>query len=270
MTRGRWQRGSGWRRQSSSGPVSDRQMPQESWGGWMARPPIERWGITADLVPLAGGHRNLAFRTVGLGMGQELVFKSTRRTEAAVRWLSGVQDIARTCGFVVPEQLAGRDGRLVEDGWTCETFVAGTPLAPDDVPSNLAPIEDFHQATAGLPQRPGVLSSRDLIDQSHGGDVDLRAMPADLVHICREAWVAVAVRRDAVIHGDLTSGNLIRCPDGRVCLIDWDECRRDLVLFDLAPLRRSDENERRACLAWEVACSWLIEPDHARQLAARF
>jgi hypothetical protein len=47
------------------------------------------------------------------------------------------------------------------------------------------------------------------------------------------------------------------------------ECRRDLPLFDLGQMRVSDEVERRARLAWEVACSWLIEPNHAKEVAAR-
>ncbi|PIL21615.1 hypothetical protein P775_03425 [Puniceibacterium antarcticum] len=235
----------------------------------MERPPIERWGIAAELVPLVGGHRNLVFKTAGLGFGRELVFKSTQRPEAAMRWLAGVQEIARATGFVVPEQMAGRNGHLVEDGWICENFVEGEPFSPEDVPSVLPLVLAFHGATAGVPQRPGFLSSRDLIQESYGGDVDLRAMPIDLVSSCREAWLTVSERMYAVIHGDLNSGNLIRCPDGRVSLIDWDECRRDLVLFDIEPLRGGDEEERRARLAWEVACSWLIEPVHARQIATR-
>jgi hypothetical protein len=52
-------------------------------------------------------------------------------------------------------------------------------------------------------------------------------------------------------------------------LLDWDECRRDLVLFDLGHLSKVGTVERRALLAWEVACSWMIEPDHARRVAQR-
>lgn len=233
------------------------------------RPPIERWGITADLVPLADGQRNLSFRTDGIGPGLELVFKSTRRAEAALRWLSTVQKIARDVGFVVPEQIESRNGRLIEDDWTCECFVEGEHFSPDELPSAVPLIAAFHEATDDIPQRPGFLSSQDLIEQDRGGDVDLRAMPADLVSRCRDAWQAVSWQKQAIIHGDLNPGNLIRCPDGRAALIDWDECRRDLILFDIAVVGESSEQERRACLGWEVACSWQLEPSHARQMADR-
>nr|WP_284739617.1 aminoglycoside phosphotransferase family protein [Rhizobium sp. CG5] len=233
----------------------------------MVRPPVDRWGVTAELLPLVGGHRNLAFKT--LGLPRELVFKTTRRTTAAILWLVQVQQIARQHGFVVPELIESRWGQLVEDGWTCETHVEGTSFAPEEMPAILPLISDFHAATADLPQRPGFLSSVALLDEVSGGDVDLDTMPVQLVSRCREAWRGVQDRKDAIIHGDLNPGNLIRCSDGRTALIDWDECRRDLVLFDLGTLREGDEAERKARLAWEVACSWLVEPDHAKEIAAQ-
>ena len=39
--------------------------------------------------------------------------------------------------------------------------------------------------------------------------------------------------------------------------------------FDIAVLGAGSEKEQSARLAWEVACSWEIEPDHARQIASR-
>lgn len=235
----------------------------------MERPPIERWGVTADLIPLVGGHRNHAFRTTSLGMGKELVFKSTRRTEAAIRWLTEVHMAARVVGFVVPQQVEGSDGSLVQGGWTCERFLEGAHFSSSDVSSVLPLVAAFHVATAHLPQRPGFLSSKDLIGATHGGDVDLRDMPVDVVSRCRDAWRAVSNHSLSIVHGDLGPGNLINCPDGRTALIDWDECRRDLLLFDMAVLREADDQERRASRAWEVACSWKIEPGYARHVASR-
>ena len=232
------------------------------------RPPIGRWGITANLIPLEGGHRNRAFRTDGIGAGQERVFKSTRRSEVALHWLSAVQDIAQEVGFVVPKLIASQADNLVEDGWTCEPFAEGAHLSTAELPSILPQITAFHTATGEISQRPGFLSSQDLIARDWGGDVDLRAMPPDLVARCRDAWAAAFGQRQVIIHGDLNARNLIRQPDGRVALIDWDECRSDLALFDLAVLREPTEAERLACLAWEVACSWQIEPEYARQLAS--
>nr|WP_286193432.1 phosphotransferase [Boseongicola sp. H5] len=93
-------------------------------------------------------------------------------------------------------------------------------------------------------------------------------MPPSLVARCRKSWSAMSGQRQAVIHGDINPGNLIRCVDGRTALIDWDECRRDLVLFDTAMLGDCSEEEQSARLAWEVACSWQLEPDYARRIAS--
>ncbi|MEX0319105.1 MAG: phosphotransferase [Ruegeria sp.] len=71
-------------------------------------------------------------------------------------------------------------------------------------------------------------------------------MPNDLALDCRTTWRAVSDRPEAVIHGDLNHKNTLRCPDGLIALVDWDECRRDLVLFDLGPLCEGDEKEQRA------------------------
>lgn len=230
------------------------------------QPPIERWGVVADLRPLAGGHRNQAFRTVGLA--RELVFKSTRRSSAAILWLVKVQQIARQSGFVVPDMIRCLDGDHVADRWTCEPLVEGRPFEPEEMPTILPLVSAFHTATLTVRQRPGFLSSRALLRKTVGGDVDLTAMPTELVARCRDAWCNVSDRTMAVVHGDLNCTNLIRCPDGRAALIDWDECRRDLVLFDLGPLGQGCDAERRARLAWEVACSWVLEPDHAKSCAA--
>ncbi|MGL4280506.1 MAG: phosphotransferase [Albidovulum sp.] len=223
--------------------------------------------MTTDLRPLPGGHRNAAFRTVGLS--QELVFKSTRRAPAAVHWLLQVQDLARRSGFVVPRFIMSRRNRIVENGWTCETFIEGTALMPGEMPTILPQIEAFHDSAASLVQRPGFLSSKTFLDQAAGGDVDLNVMPPDLVFLCRNAWRAVSDRGETVIHGDLNAGNLLICPDGNVALLDWDECRRDLALFDLGQVRVGDDEERRASLAWEAACSWRTEPEYARAVASR-
>ncbi len=229
------------------------------------RPPIERWGVAAPVQPLAGGHRNLVFRT--LGLPRDLVFKSTRRSAEALHWLLPVQEHARAAGFVVSALIESLEGQLVADGWTCEPFEEGEAVLPEDMPALLPQVAAFHAATADVAQRPGFLSSGALLVQDMGADIDLRAMPGALVLRCRAAWRAVAAGAEAVIHGDLTRGNLIRCRDGRTALIDWDECRRDLVVFDLGPLREGDGAEKRARLAWEIACCWLVEPEHAKDLA---
>lgn len=228
---------------------------------------MERWGVEAQLQPLVGGHRNLAFRT--LGLRQDLVFKTTLRSTDAIAWLPRVHDLARQSGFVVPRLIESRNSRLIECGWTCETLVDGTPLSPDDLPGIAPQIAAFHALSADVPQRPGFLSSQALLHADAGGDVDLAAMPAAIAAACREAWRAVSGSTFAVVHGDLHAGNLLRCPDGRIALLDWDECRRDLALFDLGQVSPPGAVEARAIAAWEAACSWGIEPEHARRIAGR-
>lgn len=233
----------------------------------MEHPPAGLWGVEAGLAPLAGGHRNAVFRTVGLQ--QELVFKSTGRSAAALAWLEPVQACARQSGFAVPAMLKSLRGRLVERGWTCEPLVAGNPFPPQGMSALASALARFHALAKAVPQRPGFLSSQALLVARRGGDVDLGAMPPALVAKCRKAWSVVSDGPAGIVHGDLTPANLLSCPDGRIALLDWDECRHDLLLFDLAQLGQMTAAERQAALAWEVACSWAIEPDYAKRIAAR-
>lgn len=216
------------------------------------------------LVPLSGGHRNRAFRTVGLR--NELVFKSTRRPKDAIEWLVPVHELAESCDFVIPKLIRNKHGMLVEDGWTCEIFIAGEPFDIADLPSIVCDVSHFHQRAAAIAQRPGFLASQDLLNFDVGGDVDLTSMPDDVTERCREAWRRLSPGLCTVVHGDLNPSNLIRCSDGRVGIVDWDECRRDLSLFDIGQLKPLGPDEQKAIAAWEIACSWQLEPDYARQL----
>jgi hypothetical protein len=233
----------------------------------MTQPPITIWNVQAPLEPLSGGHRNQAWRTRGLP--QDLVFKSTMRSEAALDWLVSVQDVARHCGFVVPHMLRSANGLFSETGWTCETFVAGEVVPRDGLAEVASLMTDLHAQTRGWSQRPGFLSSTALIAQDRGGDVDLSQIPPDVVTLCRAAWRAVLDTASCVVHGDLAPGNVLQLADGRFALLDWDECRVDLPLFDTAPHAPSSGAETRAHLAWEVACSWQREPEYARDMAER-
>ena len=233
----------------------------------MTAPPLDLWGVSAELRPLTGGSRNTVLRTVGLD--RELVFKTTTRSAEAINWLTAVHQYATSAGFVVPHHIASLRGALVEAGWTCEPLIDGRPFSARDLAAVAPMMAAFHGASTMCAQRPGFRASADLLSDDAGGDVDLSVMPEALVTACRAAWARVAGSPAAVVHGDLTPANLMWAGDGRPALLDWDECRRDLTLFDTVQIRDATAEERNAALAWEVACCWSAEPGRARQLAAK-
>ena len=154
-----------------------------------------------------------------------------------------------------------------------QTWLAGTPPGPADWPAVAAAVRHLHEVTAHWPQRPGFASTRELRTADRGGDVDLPAMPAEAVVVCRQAWAALAGTPQAVVHGDLARAN-IRMSSAGPGLLDWDEARVDYTDLDLADLPDSGlpharlSAARRAVAAWEAASGWRIEPGYAgRQLA---
>jgi Ser/Thr protein kinase RdoA (MazF antagonist) len=106
-----------------------------------------------------------------------------------------------------------------------------------------------------------------------GGDIDLTRMPAELVRACRQAWRVLGKEPHAVVHGDLSPGNILVDETGGLVLIDWDEARVDAIAFDdveLLSASGAEDPMRLAVLAWEVACSWSVEPDYAMRLSHDF
>ncbi|WP_299148856.1 phosphotransferase [uncultured Tateyamaria sp.] len=222
-------------------------------------PPLAAWGLTGTPVTLRGGHRNTVLR-VGAH-----VLKTTRRSEAALEWLTPVHDAAQAAGLRVPRLIRSEAGALNVEGWTCEPYLPGRP---SDARTIATRIEAFHHACIALPQRPGFASATDLIMSECGGDVDLRLMPTQVVAQIRQAWSAVAGQPQSVVHGDLGPSNIPIDREGTISLIDWDEARFDLTLFDTALTGNTRPEAKRARLAREIACCWQIEPDRARRLAA--
>ncbi|MCR8549625.1 phosphotransferase [Salipiger sp. P9] len=198
------------------------------------------------------------------------MLKSTRRSEAALRWLGPVHAAARKAGFTVPEPVPTRAGLLIADGWTAERFLNGRLAKPAEL-AGLAPrIATFHRYALRLPPRPGVPGLLALPQTGRGGDVDLSAMPRPLAGALRRAFAAVQRAEQGVVHGDLNAGNVIMAEPGPA-LIDWDESRRDALFLDQAALGRPvPRKAARAALAWEIACCWQLEPQRARRLARGF
>ena len=222
----------------------------------MSLPPTHLWGVTGPVQPLEGGHRNQVFKLSH--PDGDLVFKSTRRSADALDWLHNVfhQIGPDLCA---PYLKASLSGQLLQNGWTCEPFIMGHPVSEQEAQQiKLPPIHG--------PQRHGFTTTPALGNHDTSGDIDLRAMPSDVVSACRAAWRALADLPTGVVHGDLNPSNLKRLPDGRICLLDWDEARVDARIFDL-PIASLTPPQAKARTAFEVASCWQIEPDRARNLA---
>lgn len=223
-------------------------------------PPLAAWGLHGTPVARPGGHRNTVLR-VGAH-----VLKTSRRCEAALRWLGPVQDIVEAQGLAVPRLIAAANGMLCVNGWTCEPFLPGLPTPPARISAAMTAL---HDAARILPPRPDCPGTQILQSKMAGGDVDLNIMPEPLVTALRAAWAELPAARTA-IHGDLNASNILTGQDGRIALIDWDEARQDSAVFDRVQWSAASPIEKRAALAWEIACCWQAEPARARALAADF
>ena len=200
---------------------------------------LEAWGPVRRVRSLGGGNRNEVVE-VELA-GRRLVARRSRRPAASLDWeISLLEHLARS-GVRVPA-------------------VAAT-------------LRRVHELTRGWPQRPGSASTRALLTDDRGGDVDLSVMPVEAVAACRQAWAALAGTPEAVVHGDPGPAN-IRITDEGIGLLDWDEARVDATDLDLAELPGADlpadrlAVARTAATAWEAANGWTVEPSYARRQLA--
>lgn len=232
---------------------------------------LSDWGQFSSVEPLAGGNRNRVFEISG-EMGR-FVLKSTQRSEDAVAWIDRVHASAELAGLRVPRYVKSRNGKFVENHWTLEEYVVGTQATKAKSLILKKKMKRFQELTKSTPQRPGFASATELIAVDKGGDIDLTQMPAELVRECGRAWRVLRRVPHAVVHGDLSPSNILIDDRGDLALIDWDEARVDAIAFDdveLSPASESADSLRRAVLAWEVACSWLVEPEYAARLAHVF
>jgi Ser/Thr protein kinase RdoA (MazF antagonist) len=237
-------------------------------------PVLAPWGRDAAVLErLGGGYRNRVWAVRVGGRRCAARDSGASRSGPALDWeLELLRELAGA-GFRVPVAVPTLDGRPRVGGLVVTTWLEGDPPADERdwrlVADELARL---HRVTAGRAQRPGFVSTRDLLTAERGGDVDLRRMPAEVVALCRAAWSALACSANAVVHGDPGPQNL-RLRGHRVGILDWDESRVDCPELDLAwlPLDRLGprrEPARTAAEAWEVANGWTVEPDHAHRRLA--
>jgi Ser/Thr protein kinase RdoA (MazF antagonist) len=222
--------------------------------------------------PFGGGNRN---QVLEVRRGQDrLVARRSRRSAASLDWEIELLDYIASQGLRVPEIIPSLDGRRHVGGVVVQSWLDGSQPGPDDWPAVATTLQQLHALTAGLPQRPGFASTRQLLTVASGGDVDLSAMPRDVVDACRAAWRRLAGIAEAVVHGDPGPAN-IRITTAGVGLLDWDEARVDYVDLDLAelpvavlPPARLTAG-RAAATAWETANGWIVEPLYARRQLAK-
>ena len=237
---------------------------------------LKAWGAFRVIRRIETGYRNHVFEVVR--NGQRFAAKTTERTEAQLAWVAGAMSLAESVGLVTPRFLRLPHGAISADCVTVETWIDGVSAETHDLPKVATLLQQFHQNSRHHPQRPGFASSQALLAQTAGGDVDLASMPANLVEACRAAWQGLHNETRTIVHGDPNASNILRTPDGRYALIDWDEARVDASIFDLVGLLESDgaisaerwQHAKHALNAWEVAVSWQREPAYARRLAQQF
>ncbi len=232
---------------------------------------LAAWGEVAIVGPLDGGNRN-AVLELRRG-GERLVARTSRRSPPSLDWEIRLLEFLAGHGFRVPLVVPALDGRGHVAGTVVQTWLDGSAPGPGDWPAVAETLRHLHQVTGGWPQRPGHASTRELLIAERGGDVDLAAMPADAVAICRQAWRGLKGGSESVVHGDPGPSN-IRVHVAGVGLLDWDEARVDYSDLDLAELPGSAlppgrlSAARTAATAWEAANGWIVEPGYAgRQLA---
>lgn len=239
--------------------------------GDVLRRELRAWDTEATVVRrLSGGARSEVWLVELQGVAWTA--RRRRRTEAALDWELDLIEHLAANGIGVPRVLQTADGRRSRGGLVVLSWIDGR--APDSRAEWRMVGEDLrrvHALTVGWVQRPTFASTQELLSASGGGDVDLRAMPAEAVERCRDVWRGLAGEDTSAIHGD-PRGNVLITKDG-VAFIDWDEARVDASILDLVDLPFSAEfvdqerlaMGRRAASAWEAANAWILEPEYARR-----
>ena len=159
----------------------------------------------------------------------------SERTGAALKWELDLLEQLALLGFIVAPVVPAMDGRRQVDGVVVQEWMEGEPPTGGDWEAVAEELRRLHAATVGWRQRPSFWSSRDLLNRTRGGDVDLSVMPEDAVRACRAAWRGLDDVPFAVVHGDPGAGNIRITADG-VGFLDWDESRVDHGDLDLAAL----------------------------------
>src|SRR5215469_9599737 len=131
---------------------------------------LKAWGPLEVVGVLGGGNRNTVLEA-RLDT-RRVVVRRSRRPPESLTWEADLLDHLARNGLRVPEAVPALDGSRHVDGVMVQTWLDGTPLETADWPAVIAFLRRLHQVTATWPQRPYAASTRDLLSQEGGGDVD--------------------------------------------------------------------------------------------------
>lgn len=245
-------------------------------------PNISAWPGVVITGTLTGGARAGVY--AARRGHQRLVVKVSPRVAASLDWELDLLLALSQAGVKAPVPVATQDGRWRAGPVFISSFLPGQPPATAaHWRAAAAAVAAAHEVTRGWPQRPGSANASRLMTTERGADVDLAAMPPDAVDLVRACWqplleksAAVEGGRACVVHGDLGAGAFLVDGD-EVGIIDWDEARVDVPVFDLADLASTAGDGVEvpagitrqvlagASLAWETATCWVPEPAYARE-----
>jgi Ser/Thr protein kinase RdoA (MazF antagonist) len=233
---------------------------------------LAAWGQDAEVLTFLGGGMDGDVREVRVehrrGVG-----RLSNRSRAALDWEVNLLERLNGMELRVPLLIPTASGSRRSEYLVITEWVNGREPTDGDDARRARYLHRLHELTQGWSQRPGFRSAGELVSVTTGGDVDLSAVPEDVVSVCRAAWDALPPAGASVVHGDPTPTNCIVGYDGNVVLIDWDRARVDHPWFDLAVLPmdatgltdRQYRLAKRASCAWEAAVNWRSNPDDARR-----
>ena len=164
---------------------------------------------------------------------------SRAKAHEALAFSRGSSDLLETLrrhDFTVPQPVQNVSGERQVDGLVVFTFLEGKqPEGRRDWQLVSDELRRLHELTRAWPQRPGFRTSRDLLTENVGGDVDMSLLHPTDAALCRDAWSDLPRGQESVVHGDPSASNILIDGD-RVGLLDWDEARVDSPLLDLGAL----------------------------------
>lgn len=235
--------------------------PDDPLPAEIVREAVSRYSLAADArVTFVRHGENTTYRLEAAGRQFALrINRPGYQTVAAIRSELAWMDSLRESGVPTPPAHAGPDGERIQvldpNGRTAVLleWIDGTPLNHVDAVEPWRRLGELmariheHSRRWDRPDwftRPPWDAEALVGDKPRWGPPDpeglLRPVDREAVEACRmvvrERLAALGTDRDryGLIHGDLGFENALVCPDGRVAVIDFDDCGESWYLHELA------------------------------------